>query len=98
VRFLYLVALLGSWVGVLGLDRRFRLGVAGPGLVRALALTIPLFLAFDALGAARGWFRSDPALNSLIVWPGVPLEEPLLLGFLTLLAAAGHRLALRLLP
>ncbi|MDQ6741546.1 MAG: lycopene cyclase domain-containing protein [Candidatus Dormibacteraeota bacterium] len=98
MRFLYLVALVASWMGVLGLDRRFRLGVADSRLLRAIAFTVPLFLAFDVLGAARGWFWSNPALNSLIVSPGVPLEEPLLLAFLTLLAAAGYRLALRLLP
>jgi hypothetical protein len=98
VRLLYLFSLLASWAGMLGLDRRHRLGASGPGLLRTLAVTVPLFLAFDALGAARGWFQSDPRLNSLILPPGIPVEEPLLLGFLTLLAAFGYRLALRLLP
>jgi lycopene cyclase domain-containing protein len=95
---LYLGALLGSWVGVLALDRRFRIGVRGSRLFRAVAVTVPVFLALDALGAARGWFWSDPALNSLILPPGIPLEEPLLLGFLALLSATGFQLARRLLP
>jgi lycopene cyclase domain-containing protein len=98
VRLLYLFSLLVSWAGMLGLERRHRLGASGPGLLQALAVTVPLFLVFDAVGAARGWFHSDPRLNSLILPPGIPLEEPLLLGFLTLLAVFGYRLALRLLP
>ena len=98
MRFLYLLALLGSWAGVLALDRRHRLGAAGPRLLRALAVTVPLFLLFDGVGAARGWSRSDPALNSLILPPGIPVEEPLLLGFLVLLAVCAYRLASRVAP
>ena len=98
MRYLYLLSLLVSWAGVVGLDRRYHLGASRRGLLRALAITVPTFLAFDAVGAARGWFESNPGLNSLILPPGIPVEEPLLLGFLTLLAAFAYRLAFRLLP
>jgi lycopene cyclase domain-containing protein len=92
IRFAYLAALAVSWAGVLVLDRRLRLGVAGPRLVRAVALTVPPLLVFDAVGAARGWFASSPRLNSAIVAPGIPVEEPVLLAFLTLLSVVLWRL------
>jgi lycopene cyclase domain-containing protein len=92
IRFAYLAALAVSWAGVLVLDRRLRLGVAGPRLVRAVALTVPPLLVFDAVGAARGWFASSPDLNSVIVAPGIPIEEPVLLAFLTLLSVVLWRL------
>jgi hypothetical protein len=88
MRFLYLLALLVSWAGVLTLDRRLGLGVAGRRLLRAIAVTVPLFLGFDAAGALLGWFHSNPALNTVIFPPGIPLEEPILLGFLTLISVA----------
>lgn len=91
-RFAYLAALVLAWAGVLVLDRRLRLGVAGLRLVRAMALTVPPLLVFDAVGAARGWFASSARLNSLIVAPGIPLEEPVLLAFLTLLSVVLWRL------
>jgi lycopene cyclase domain-containing protein len=86
MQFLYLLGLLFSWAGVLFLDRRLHTRVAGRRLLRALLVTVPLFLGFDAAGAARGWFHSNPRLNVLIFPPGIPLEEPILLGFLTLLS------------
>lgn len=92
IRFTYLVALVVSWAGVLFLDRRLRLGVAGPRLVRAIALMVPPLLVFDTVGAARGWFSSSPRLNSVIVPPGIPIEEPVLLAFLTLLSVVLWRL------
>jgi lycopene cyclase domain-containing protein len=86
LRVLYLIAILVSFIGVLVLDRR-RLPIIGPRRVlRTVAVTVPLFLAFDVLGAARGWFASDPRLNLLIIPPGVPVEEPLLLAFITLVS------------
>jgi lycopene cyclase domain-containing protein len=86
VRVLYLIAILVSFAGVLALDRRW-LGYIRPRRVlRTMAVTVPLFLAFDLLGAARGWFASDPRLNLLIIPPGVPIEEPLLLAFITLVS------------
>lgn len=97
LRFAYLVALLLGWGGTLLLDRRLRLGAAGWRLARAIAVTVPIFLAFDAVGAGRGWFASSPRLNSVIVPPGIPLEEPVLLGFLCLVSIVLWRLSGRLL-
>jgi lycopene cyclase domain-containing protein len=90
-RYAYLTAIAASGAGVLALDQRLGTGVRGPRLARAVAVTVPVFLAFDLVGAARGWFASNPARNSLIVPPGIPLEEPLLLGFLTLVSLALRR-------
>ena len=91
-RFAYLSALALSWAGVLVLDRRISLGAAGPRLVRTIALTVPPLLVFDAVGAARGWFASNPRLNALILAPGIPVEEPVLLAFLSLLSVVLWRL------
>lgn len=87
-RYLYLLTILLSIAGVLGLDRRFETGILGQRLARTILVTVPIFLAFDLLGAARGWFWSDPHLNALIVRPGIPLEEPILLAFLTLVSVS----------
>lgn len=95
IRFAYLAALILSWAGVLILDRRLRLGVAGTRLVRCILVTVPLFLVFDGFGAARGWFASNPGLNSVILPPGIPLEEPVLLAFLCLLSVVVCRIARR---
>jgi lycopene cyclase domain-containing protein len=86
IRYLYLVAIAFSAAGVLLLDRRLRLGAFGPRLFRAVAVTVPVFLAIDGLGAARGWFRSDPNLSVSILAPGISVEEPLLLSFLVLVS------------
>ncbi|MDA8331314.1 MAG: hypothetical protein M0027_08945 [Candidatus Dormibacteraeota bacterium] len=86
IRFLYLVALIMSWAGVAFFNHRLRTQVLGWRLLRAIAVTVPLFLVFDAVGASRGWFRSNPHLNSVIFPPGIPLEEPILLGFLVLIS------------
>lgn len=91
LRFAYLSGIAVGWAGVLALDERFGTGVRGRRLGRAAAVTVPAFLAFDLTGAARGWFSSNPGRNSLIVPPGIPLEEPLLLGFLTLVSVALQR-------
>lgn len=85
-RYIYVAAILFSAAGVLVLDRRFRLGVIGPRLARAAAITVPVFLAVDAIGAARGWFTSDPRLSVAIVPPGISFEEPFLLTFLVVLS------------
>lgn len=86
LRVLYLIAILVSFTGVLVLDRRWLPTIGPRRVLRTVAITVPLFLAFDVLGAARGWFASDPRLNLLIVPPGVPVEEPLLLAFITLVS------------
>lgn len=86
LRFAYLSILILGISGVVLFDRRFTPGVLGARLARSLVITVPLFLVFDLTGAARGWFFSSPRLNTAIVPPGIPLEEPILLGFLTLLS------------
>lgn len=85
-RVLYLIAIVVSFAGVLALDRARLRSITPRRLLRTVAVTVPLFLAFDVLGAARGWFASDPRLNLLIIPPGVPIEEPLLLAFITLVS------------
>jgi lycopene cyclase domain-containing protein len=90
-RFAYLGAIAASFAAVLALDERLGTGARGPRLTRATGVTVPVFLAFDAVGAARGWFYSNPDRNSVIVPPGIPLEEPLLLAFLTLVSVVIHR-------
>ena len=92
-RFVYLLTIAFSASGVVLLDRRLRLGSVGTGLLRAVALTVPVFLSLDAIGAARGWFRSSAALNVAIFPPGISLEEPLLLAFLVLLSVVLWRAA-----
>lgn len=97
----YLLALLVSCAGVVLLDRRLgaRITAAGPArrrLAIVIASVLLVFLLFDLVGAVRGWFASDPYLVVVLVPPGVPLEEPILLGFLALLtvvlyAALRHR-------
>jgi len=96
-RYIYLASILFSAAGILFLDRRFRLGAFGPRLVRAIALTVPVFLVIDAVGAARGWFRSDPHLSVTIFPPGISFEEPFLLTFLVVLSVVLWRGAGRLL-
>ncbi len=92
-RFAYLVAIALSASGILALDRRLRLGSLGRRLLRAVAVTVPVCLCFDAVGAARGWFHSSPALNVAVVPPGISVEEPLLLSFLVLLSVVLWRAA-----
>lgn len=92
-RFVYLSAIALSATGVALAARRLRLGVSRHRLLRAIALTVPVFLVLDAAGAARGWFRSNPDLNVAIVPPGISLEEPLLLSFLVLLSIVLWRAA-----
>jgi lycopene cyclase domain-containing protein len=87
-RYLYLSFLLFSLGGVLVLNLRFHTEVIGRRLLRTALITVPLFLCFDVVGTARGWFASSPRLNSVIVTPGIPLEDPILLGFLTLISVS----------
>lgn len=85
-QYAYLACILVSLTGVLLLNLRLGTGVLGRQFVRSALVTVPLFLCFDLLGASRGWFASSPRLNSVIVSPGIPLEEPILLFFLTLIS------------
>lgn len=86
--YIYLTCILFSLAGVLLLNGWFRTGVLDARLLRTSAITVPLFLCFDIVGAARGWFESSPRLNSVIFPPGIPLEEPILLFFLTLISVS----------
>lgn len=90
---LYLAAIVGSFVGVLILYRRLRLGLASRATVAAIVVVEVAFLAFDVIGAARGWFATDPDWVVALWPPGIPLEEPLLLAFITVWAIALYRLA-----
>ena len=83
---LYLAAIVVSFGGVLLLARRFLPGVVRSRLVRPVAAVLVAFLAFDVVGAARGWFASSDAFIVASVPPGIPLEEPLLLAFLAVLS------------
>jgi len=89
----YLLALLVSVAGVTLVDRRFgaRIMAAGPArrrLAIVIACVLVVFLLFDLVGAARGWFASDPDLVVALIPPGIPIEEPILLGFLAFLTVA----------
>jgi lycopene cyclase domain-containing protein len=90
---LYLAAILGSFAGVVLLDRRYQLGLRSRPTLVAVAVVQVAFLAFDLLGAARGWFASNPDWVIETWLPGIPLEEPLLLAFITLWAITLYRLA-----
>ena len=80
----YLLSIVLSAAGVLLLARRFLPGVVSRRLVRPVVVVLVALLAFDAVGAARGWFASNEAWVVAIVPPGIPPEEPLLLAFLAL--------------
>jgi hypothetical protein len=92
---LYLAAIVGSFVGVALLDRRFRLGLASRATLVAIVVVEVAFLAFDLLGAARGWFATNPDWVIASWPPGIPPEEPLLLAFITVWAITLYRLAER---
>jgi hypothetical protein len=81
---LYLIVIVVSIGGVGLLARRFLPGVVSLRLVRPVGAVLIAFLAFDAIGAGRGWFASN--LDWVVAYypPGIPPEEPLLLGFLAL--------------
>ena len=92
----YLAVIVLSACGVLVAARRFTPGAIGRRLAVAIAVTVPAFLALDAAGAVRGWFRSDPRLSLAILPAGIPIEEPFLLTFLVLLSVVLWRAAGRL--
>ena len=94
---LYLAAIVLSLVGVLLIDRRLALGLWRRSTVAAVIVVEVAFLAFDAVGSARGWFASDPRWVVAVVPPGIPPEEPLLLAFIAVWAILLYLLAERLL-
>jgi hypothetical protein len=81
---LYLAVILFSLAGVGLLARRFLPGVVGGRLVRPVIAVLVVFLAFDLVGASRGWFASETGWVVAYWQPGIPPEEPLLLAFLAL--------------
>lgn len=81
---LYLLVIVVSLIGVGLLAARYLPGVLSLRLVPVVAVVLAAFLAFDAVGAARGWFASSDRWVVAIVPPGIPPEEPLLLAFLAL--------------
>lgn len=83
---LYLITILVSAAGILALNWVLDTGVLSRRLMWTVTVTVPLFLIFDIVGSARGWFQSNPHLNVLIVPPGIPLEEPILLAFLAVVS------------
>jgi hypothetical protein len=91
---LYLAAILFSFGGVALLARRFLPGVIGRRLLRPVGAVLVVFLAFDVLGAARGWFASSADWVAIQAPPGIPLEEPLLLAFLALFSVVLFEAAL----
>lgn len=81
---LYLAVILVSLAGVALLARRYLPGVVSRRLAVPVAAVLAAFLAFDLVGASRGWFASDLDWVVAYVPPGIPPEEPLLLAFLAL--------------
>jgi len=81
---LYLAVILFSLAGVSLLARRYLPGVISRRLLGPIVAVLVVFLAFDVVGASRGWFASN--LDWVIAYfpPGIPPEELLLLTFLAL--------------
>ncbi len=95
---LYLLAILGSLAGVALLAWQHQPGTLGRRLLAPVGVVLAVFLIlFDGIGAARGWFASDPDWVLAIVPPGIPPEEPLLLAFLAFLSVVLVRAARRIL-
>jgi lycopene cyclase domain-containing protein len=83
---LYALALLGSLLGMVVLDRQYRLFFFADArrAVVVLAVGVAFLLVWDLVGVGLGiFFRgSSPYMSGLLVAPQLPVEE---LGFLTLL-------------
>lgn len=95
---LYLLAILGSCAGVALLAWQHLPGTLGRRLLAPIAVVLAVFLVlFDGIGAARGWFASNPDWVLAVVPPGIPPEEPLLLAFLAFLSVVLVRAARRIL-
>ena len=84
--FLYLGALLVALLGMVMLDRRFRLFFWRDARRAAIVLPIGIlfFLVWDVVGVGLGvFFRGETSfMTGLQIWPEIPLEEVF---FLTLL-------------
>jgi hypothetical protein len=92
---LYLAAIVGSFAGLALLERRFRLGLASRATLVAIVVVEVAFLAFDLLGASRGWFATNTDWVIAYWPPGIPPEELLLLAFIAAWSIALYRLAER---
>lgn len=92
---LYLAAIVGSFAGLALLDRRFRLGLASRATLAAIIVVEVAFLAFDLLGASRGWFATNTDWVIASWPPGIPPEELVLLAFIATWSIALYRLAER---
>jgi hypothetical protein len=86
VRFAYLGYLVLATAGMLLESIRMR--ILDHRLVRSLLLTMAVFLAFDAVGVARGWFQVNPELNLWVLPGGISIEEVINLAFLTIFSIA----------
>jgi lycopene cyclase domain-containing protein len=99
----YLVALLVSLAGVVLVDARHRLFVWDrPGRAAAvLAVGVVLFLCWDAVAIARGFYErgGGGALLGVELAPHLPVEELVFVTFFSYLTmvvfAATHRLVAR---
>jgi len=98
---LYLAAILASALGILLIDRRWRLAAwRAPGrTAAAVGVGTAFFLAWDAVGIATGVFvkGDSPLLVGVDLAPHLPLEEPVFLAFLSYLALVAWAGAQRLL-
>jgi hypothetical protein len=93
---LYLIAIVISFAGMIVIDRTWHLGVVGRRLLVAVAVVeLAFLLVFDVIGAWRGWFASSSDWVVVIVPPGIPIEEPLLLAFLASFTLVVQALARR---
>ncbi len=96
----YLAAILGSAIGVVLLDRRWRLAAWRSPRRTALAVGIgtAFLLVWDAVGIAAGVFvKGDSTLLiGIDLAPHLPLEEPVFLAFLSYLALVSWSGAQRL--
>jgi len=86
--FVYLILLLLGIACMLLLDRRFRLFFWHDPAVATLVtvLGVGLLLAWDATGIAAGVFLrgSGEIASGIVLWPEMPLEEPVFLLFFVL--------------
>ncbi len=86
---IYLLCLLAASACMVLVDRRWRLFFWRK--VRrgtwVLAVRVALLLVADVVGIALGVFSRAPtwAMTGIVLGPGLPLEEPLFLAFLTYL-------------
>lgn len=93
---LYFAFIAFSAVGVGLCAHRWFPGTLSPRLLAPIGAVMLVFLVlFDGIGAARGWFASDPDWVLAVVPPGIPPEEPVLLAFLALFSVVVLRLSRR---